>query len=88
MLADVGMFTNAVNAERLSPKIRATKQLTNQLMNRSKIIIHVSPGHFGASKWVVTNGYRWVGIFRFKSDAARCLANLKAPDYWIQRGSR
>lgn len=41
-----------------------------------------------ASKWVVTNGFKWVGIFRFQSDAEHCLANLKTPGFWIQIGSR
>lgn len=46
------------------------------------------------TKWVVTNGYRWVGIFRFKSDAQAALANLKnheflkAEEFWIEKGSR
>ena len=39
-------------------------------------------------KFVVTNGHQWKGIFRFKSDAERCLANLKDNTYWIQKGSR
>jgi hypothetical protein len=39
-------------------------------------------------KWVVTNGYRWAGIFRFKSDAEAKLANLKDDSFWIQKGAR
>lgn len=61
-------------------------------MNRSKIIRMP----VGQSKWVVTNGYRWVAICRFKSDAEHRLANLKidpfykevADQFYIVKGAR